>query len=197
MVLFEDGILGFECSRDSPTPGALASYINLKNPSQDEKYSFRPIYQQSVAADLLGPLHSVHMLTIGLPVSRAAALARADQSLGQAFRAFQSLGETFQAEVTLKPAQRKGEVPNLLPTAEHLAELVGREDLSQLYVVGYTDAHQRKELDLLGDRMASEKKMILQDAAHRAIEPNSAYDAIREAFGECREDLLQSVGYVQ
>ncbi|MFZ0892656.1 MAG: hypothetical protein WAN77_09680 [Thermoplasmata archaeon] len=192
MVLFNDGFLGYECSRPAPTPATLAAYINSK--IEKNGYSFEPVYRPEVAADLKD-MQEIHIVKIQLPVSRAAVFRERDRAISRGIRAFREWGDEFQVEVTVSPAQRRGKVKNLLARVRKFASTAKEDGATKLVVVGYDEDDHRRVLDLLSSRMLEKRQMVLQDAAHRAVSPDSAYAAIEGAFSDLEDPLYDSAGY--
>lgn len=196
-ICFPDQIIGSEFNFYGPRLPRLARYLMTKTGPDCPPLSFEPLLRQDVA-EQLEQLHDLLLVRLRIRASYAARIAQADRDLGAAFEAAHRAGDAEELELVLKSRVRSRR-----PLAERLLsvvrELAGQADLrtevSAFNVKGLNERTGQVELvDVLSDQLIARGQIILMDRRTRALDPESAYAAIEQAYAELRPQLLAAAG---
>lgn len=193
MVLFDNGILGYEYWRPGPGPWVLASYVNERG--CEGKISFEFLYKPDTLTDLR-KLKEFRTLQIKIPVARAAALKVRDETLGSAMKVLQEIGKDVVVEIRIAPESKRGPLEGLGKIIKRLAKAPKEDGMQKLEVSGYDEeTGERVVVDLLSARLVQRREMVLLGRANKAVEPGSAYRAIEHSYEQQKEAILDAAGY--
>lgn len=199
MVLFEKGILGYEYWKPAPRPWVLAEWFNTRlfaaAKEKPPTVSFAHLPKTDVLTDILAgrPIRDIHLR---IPVTLSAALSKANIPLGQSVELLQKLGEEFTVGLELRPAARRRQPLEML---KKIVPPVAREAramaLEKLDVTIYDEDEEAVTLNLLHPKLMQDRKMVLLGKGSKAVEAESAYEAIEKSYKQLREAILDAAGY--
>ena len=197
-VFFSDGIVGAEYNHFGPRISRLGSYLHEKSNKVVERAIFRPLLRGD-AAGQLDRLTDMRLLDYSVLPPYVEYVEQADRSLGSAFAASRHVLENPKTvQVTLTPAReaQRGALGRLRGA---LKELISNEELrngtKRMQVRGKcADTNRVETIDLLKDQLISTKSIVRMNARGRALNPDSAFQAIREAYYEQHDQLVEAAG---
>jgi hypothetical protein len=192
MVMFPKGILGYEYWRPGPGPWVLAEYLNDRG--FPGTLSFQFLYKLDTLAELerLKEFRSLHLK---IPASLSDVLAAADESIGTSLKVLGKLGDDVEVELKISPVSQRGPLKGLARIVNRLRGITKESGAKKLEVVGYDEeTHERVTIDLLSSRLMQKREMVLLGAANKAVEPESAYQAIERSFNQQRGQIYDSAG---
>ena len=199
IVSFPDNIFGADYNFYGPRMTQLSQYLSKKVDKWCPGVIFEPLLRQDVA-DQLDRLQEIKLFNLKIRASYAAVVAEADRDLGAAFETFARVGGAQELEIVLRPEKysRKPLAHNLLNIARRLARMTGlRTEASRFQIRGVRKDNGSVELvDVLRDQLITKKSILRQSRRGRALEKNSAYEAIEEAFYDLQDDLKAASGIV-
>ena len=193
-----DNIVGAEYNHFGPRMSRLGFYLYEKSNEAVPYAIFRPIIRGD-AAEQLSRLAEIRVLDISIQPAFASVMRQADQSLGDAFEAnARVVDEPETVQVVVKP-QRHARQSTLDRLLNPLRALLNQNDTRQAFdrfqVRGKCDDTGRVEtIDLLKDQLISTRQIVRLNERGRALDPNSAFEAIRDAYRELGEGLQQATG---
>ena len=197
VVFFPDHIIGSEFNFYGPRLPRLAPYLAAKAGDGCAALAFEPLLRQDIA-EQLDHLRDVRLVRLRIRPSYAARVAQADRDLGSAFEAAQRAGEADELEIVLKslPRSRHPLATRLLDAIKRLAGFTDlRSEVSRFDVKGLHERTGRvEELDILSDQLIARGQIIRQDKRTRALNPDSAYEAIERAYHELHDQLVAAAG---
>ena len=193
IVFFANNIVGVEHNHHGPRVSRLGYYLRVKSGNQVPLAKFHPLIRSNVVEELEF-LKELRLVDLRIQPSYAEIVRRADSSLGAAFQAATDVvREPEQIELVLRmgPESRKWGLERLLGP---IRSLVIREDLrdnvSKFQVKGRHSVTDKVEtIDLLRDKLVLSRKMLRLGDRSRALDPSSAFDAIRSAYDELKDKL--------
>ena len=194
VVFFPDGIVGAEYNHFGPRISRLGSYLHEKSNKIVDRATFRPLLRGD-AAGQLDRLTDMRLLDFSVLPPYVEYVEQADRSLGSAFAANRLvLEDPKTVQVTLTP-EREAQTGALLRLKNALKELVGNDELRmgtrRMQVRGKcADTDRVETIDLLKDQLISTKSIVRMNPRGRALNPDSAFLAIREAYNEQHDDLV-------
>lgn len=192
VVFFPNLIAGSDFNFYGPRISRLARYLYVKTNGNCPPVTFQPLLRQDVAQQL-ARLQDVRMLSLKVSASYVAALSEADTDIVRYIGELARAGDAQEVEVTLSP-KRYSRDPlsnRLLDFARKLAYRADlRSEASRFVLRGWDPETGRVELvDLLSDELIVKRHILRQDSRTRALDRESAYGAIEEAYGGLREQL--------
>lgn len=197
VTFFPNQIVGAEFNFYGPRLSRLERYFAVRADGVCPPVIFEPLLRQDVT-DQLDRLGDVRLFHLKIHASYAGIVAEADQDLGAAFEAAARAGQAEELEIILRPrAHSRGTLANrLLRTVKQLAQRQDlREEASHFTVKGFNEVADRVEaVDILKDQLISRKRIVLEDERTRALDTESAYAAIEDAYTELRTELLRAAG---
>lgn len=195
VVWFPNHIVGADYNHYGPRLSRLSHYIEAKFAlTPDQHVYFHPLLKQ----DALNDLSHLRNLTLFRMKIRAPYAAILEQGNNQLSSMFESAGDAIgdagaEIEIIIRPSadEQRNVLQRLI---DPVRELVQRRDfhsgVRQLQIAGKHDETNRIDVvDLLNDRLISRKSILREEGRSRAISAASAYDAIRGAHAELREEL--------
>ena len=193
VVFFPDNIVGAEYNHFGPRVSRLGSFLHDKSNEAVPKATFRPILRGD-AARQLDRLSDLRVLDISIHPAFANVVRQADQSLGDAIEAnARVVDEPESVQVVVKPQRqaRRSTLGRLLgPLRYFLNQNDAPPAFDKLQVRGRCDDTDRVEtIDLLKDQLISTKAIVRMNPRSRALDPESAFQAIREAYRDLHDEL--------
>ena len=203
VVFFPDkvagaNIVGAEYNHFGPRISRLSSYLYEKSNEAVPYPTFRPLIRDD-AAEQLDRLTEIRVLDISVHPSFADVMRQADQSLGDAFEAnARVVDEPESVQVVVKP-QRQARQSTLERLVGPLRSLLNQNDarpaFDRLQIRGRCDDTGRVEtIDLLKDQLISTKQIVRLNERGRALDPDSAFQAIRDSYQELGDSLQLATG---
>ena len=198
VTFFPNNIVGAEYNHFGPRVSRLGGYLHYKSQKAVSRATFRPLLRGD-ATEQLDRLIDLRLLDISVLPSLVEITRRSDESLADALEANARAVETPKVlQAVLKPleaAQRSF----LSRKREPLKEMVGNETLregsAKFQVRGKcADSGRVETIDLLKDQLISTKGIVRMNERSRALNPNSAFEAIQESYGQLREELEEAAG---
>lgn len=198
VVFFPTNIVGAEYNHFAPRLSRLGTYLHEKSSQAIIRPVFRALLRRD-AAEQLDRLTEISMLDISIHPSFSAKLKQAERSLGDAFEANASVldnPETVQLVIKPQRMARQSARDRLVTSFKELFnqndELQGVE---RFQIRGKCEDTGRIEtIDLLKDQLISIKQIVRMNQRSRALEPSSAFQAIREAYDQLRPELESAAG---
>ena len=192
VTFFPGGIVGSDFNFYGPRVSGLGRYLAAAVPNAD-RFELHPLIRGEAAAALQG-LRNATYLQIRVHPNYVHAVSEANGSLGAAFRAQGDLGDAKSYELVWRRRGRRGG-DGLLDSLLRLARRSDlREGALKFVVKGVLEETDRiATVDLLRDQLISTKRILRQGVRSRALQPESAYEAIREAYTELRDQLRDAM----
>jgi hypothetical protein len=189
VVFFPDGIVGMEVNGYGPGIGALSRFFEAKCPALNPAVFYLLVDPE--AERKLDSMRELRSVSFKLLRSDRALADQADESVRGMFQAAME-------ELTPKSFHFV-----LIADDEHLfserfvngiKRLAGsrdvRERAEQFKVKGIDDESGRSiEVDLLSDQVMTTKKVVRQRRQGRAVDPDSMFEQINEAYDELLEQI--------
>ena len=199
VVFFPDNIVGADFNFYGPRLQRLGYYLRLKSRNAVALATFDPLLRHDVAEEL-DHLTELRLLDLKVKASYVDAIRKADASLGDTFEACERVldGNAEGIEVVLRPSKafRQGALERLIAPLKklvHAPEL--RENVERFQVRGKHDETDKVEvIDLLRDQLISRKHVLRLGERSRAVDANSAFQAISAAHDELKDDLRRAAG---
>ena len=196
LVFFPDNIVGCEYNHYGPRVSRLGSYLQTKSNETVPKAYFHPLLRGN-AAKQLDRLSEISLMDISIRPAFINFVRQVDKSLADAFDASaQVLSDPEKVQLVIKPQResRYAALQKLLtPIKEMIGEAEFRQAADRFKLRGRCEDTDRVEtIDLLKDQLISTKKIVRLNERSRALDPDSAFDAVREAYQELRDDLIHA-----
>lgn len=196
MVFLEDNIVGCDFNFYGPRITKLPYYLADKAVGiAPPELNFTPLLRQDVY-EQLKEFKYLKLFNLKIRSSFADTIKDIDRSLSDAFKAAQTVGEADEIELILRATGRSTGwlSEKLLDIAAKLMKLKDIHFESKKFVVsGYNQEKQKAvELDLLSDKLIIKKSILKADKRSRALNKNSAYNAIISAYNELKKEILSS-----
>ena len=194
IVFFPDNIVGSEYNHYGPRVSRLGNYLHTKSNGAVPMPAFRPLLRGD-AAKQLDRLTEIRLFDISIRPSFADFVRQADKSLADAFDAnAQMLSDQETVQLVIKP-QRGSRHAALQKFLNPFKELIGAVEFHQavdrFQLRGKCeDTNCVETIDLLKDQLISTIKIVRLNERSRALDPDSAFEAVREAYQEFKDDLL-------
>ena len=195
IMIFENNIMGFESNFYGPRPGVLTFYLPAKASSLVETVEVRALIRKDIL-NALSRIGEIKLFEMSVQRDMHQHLARLDGSLAKAFEEMKEFTDADTLEISLKtkPYAREGISISFFNNVQRLVDWLHqpgvKEGINQLKITGIDRETRGKiEFDLLQQYLISKKQMMLQDEVHRAVNSDSAYNAIIEAYRESRDEI--------
>jgi hypothetical protein len=187
IVFFPDRIIGADFNFHGPRISRLPTYLHDKAPGLLPAFSVLPLLRADVVARLRG-LRDITMLRLKI---KTAAVGRVPtKSLRTAFSRVSDLAASQNIEVILR-ASREGSLGRRFRNA--IRSLAGNADFSgsaqTFKVKGRKGDGDSDAVDVLKDHLVSTQRILVASQDTRALDPNSAYAAIEDAYAQMKADL--------
>jgi len=196
IVFLEENIVGCDFNFYGPRITKLPYYLADKAVGiAPPELNFTPLLRQDVY-EQLKEFKYLRLFNLKIRSSFADTIKDIDRSLSDAFKAAQSVGEADEIELILRATGRSTGwlSERLLEIAGKLVKLKDIQyDTKKFVVSGYSKEKQKAvELDLLSDKLIIKKSILKADKRSRALNKNSAYNAIISAYNELKKEILNS-----
>lgn len=198
VVFFPNNIVGCEYNHYGPRVSSLGNYMHVKSRKVVERATFTPLVRED-PIEQLNRLGEIRLFEMRVHPSYTKSIRNVDDSLADAFDANAKVFEEPQAiQVVLRPGDQ-GRVPALGKLLTPLRNLLRRDGLSpsveRLQIRGKcTDTGRVETIDLLKDQLVSTKRIVRLNDRGRALNPESAFDGVIEAYRELQNDIEEAVG---
>lgn len=194
-VFFPNNIVGWEFNFHGPRIGRLRDYLTAKVPGC-MSHNFGLLVHGSVL-DQVDDLQDVRMIDLQLSASWVDRIGKANASLGEGFEQLFKAGKAAEVEVVLKAA-RGGALAGGLKILQRLIRMPGfREEASKAKARGKSQAAGKVELiDLLNDALIVHAEIRRQTDRLRAVESESAVEAIIAAHADKKDELATAVAAI-
>jgi|SRR5665213_219340 len=202
IVFFPNNIAGADFNSYGPRMSRLGSYLRVKSGGVAPFLNFQPLLRQDIAQQL-NNLDDIRLFDLRIAAAHIDIVQMADQSLGAAFEANARLldGNTEDIQIVLRPGrdQRRRALRRLIdPIRNLLNNPVFRDGSERFQIKGRrSDTGKTDMIDLLHDQLIVTKEILRVGERSRAVQPESAYAAIENAFAELRQQLQDAAGMVQ
>ncbi len=189
---FRHNIVGCDFNFYGPRLSRLAQYFSERADGIGPTVEFEPLLRQDVI-EQLNRLEDVRLFAFKVRSSFIDRIAQAERSLGDALQAAATLSGAHEVELVLRarPRTDRSLLQRVLEGARRVARIPElRVEASRFLVRGLDPESEEVELiDVLRDHFISSKRIVLQGERSRALDTNSAFEAIAEAHRELRPQL--------
>ena len=196
VMFFDNDIVGADYNFYGPTIKNLDEYISKKADGIAPKTL---LFEQLLRKDAVNQIKNVkeiRLFQLKIRASYADTVSKANKSLGEAFKAAANAGRADEIEIILRPKSRskKGLSDKLVNSTK---KLLGFDSLqyeaAKFVIEGYDDHGEKiRKLDLLNDKFIAKKQIVRQDERSRALNPEAAFEAIKEAYIELKDQLIKA-----
>jgi hypothetical protein len=195
VVFFPNNIVGSDFNLFGPRIGRLAEYLTVKAmPLCNKDLIFSPLLKQNVLAEM-DKYGKIRLFQLRVRRSYIESLERADQSIHDAFEACALVGNAEEIEVVLKTKDHsRGFLNNsLFSSIKRILRLPRlHEEASKFCMKGLNKTTNRIDtVDLLNDKLIAKRQIMHLDNS-RALDPDSAYQAIQSAYSELQNELIRA-----
>ena len=201
VVFFPDNIVGAEYNHFGPRVSRLGSYLHEISSEAVARAAFRPILSGD-APKQLDQLSDLRVLDFSILPSYLDVVRQSHVSLSDALAANGRVLENPKVlQVILKP-QREASTRFLANMVGGLKGLVSNGNLQEgadrLQVYGMChDSNRVETIDLLKDQLISTKAIVRMNPRSRALDSRAAFQAIREAYFDLRDELKAAASLSQ
>ena len=201
IVFFPNSIVGAEYNHFGPRVSRLGSYLHEKSKGAVPDVRLRPLLRVDIAAQL-DRLTEVRWLEMSINRSYIDEIRRADDSLADAFdAASRAIGNTEIVVMTLK-IEKQSRVSIRDSIVHRLKNLINQDSAhngnifqnsDRIQVRGKVrDTDRVETIDLLKDAIVSTKGIVRLSERGRALNTESAFQSIHQAYSELEEDILNA-----
>jgi hypothetical protein len=202
VVFFADNIVGADFNFYGPRLSRLGYYLSTKTGMDGQLLQFMPLLRQDVAAQL-NRLDEISLFDLRIKSSYAQSVSQRDESLDAAIKAnLLVLGDdTEDVQLILRAARgrRRGAFRRLGKAIKDLISSENfRENTERFQVRGrMNDTGKIDTIDLLKDQLIATKQILRLGERSRAVQAESAFQAIETAHAELKDSLLIAAGLRQ
>ncbi|MGE3795653.1 MAG: hypothetical protein AB7I38_17255 [Dehalococcoidia bacterium] len=190
---FANNIVGCDFNFYGPRMSRLATYLRAKDPDRCEEIAFHRLLRHDMV-ERLDQLDGLRLFRLRVMRSAIDVLEQADDSLAEAFRAQAALGESDELEVLVK-VESYARGRRIDPKFKRMARRLLRRPEVLPYVRAFhvsgrdPEKGETVDVDLLNDALISKQQVVRLGDRGRAVDPDSAFEAIRHAYTQLRTDL--------
>lgn len=193
VIFFPNNIVGAEYNHYGPRVSRLGVFLHEKSDKAVARAEFNPILRGD-ASQQLDRLTDLRVLELSILPAYTDIVRQSNQSLYEAVDANRravSNPKTIPVILKPQPEASQGFLRNMIDGLRNLVSSQSTlEGADRLIVHGRCrDTNRVETIDLLKDQLISVKKIMRMNPRSRALEPNAAFQAIREAYGELRPQL--------
>ena len=185
-------IVGTEYNHFGPRISRLGSYLYEKSEGTVERPVLKPLLRRDFA-EQLNRLGEIRLFEMSISPSFAGVVRDADRSLGEAFDAnARVVGSPETISLIARPENRhrRSFLERLSGPLRFILNHEQRQQIDKLQIKGKcADTGLVETIDFLKDQFISTKRIFRLNRRSRALDPNSAFQAIREAYNDFREEL--------
>lgn len=197
VTFFPNNIAGAVYNHFGPRAPRLGSYLYQKSAEAVPFASFKQLLRADPAAQL-DRLGDLRVLEMTITPAYVDVVRQADDSLSDAFEANARLLEAPRGLSLVLKSERgaaRGFLGRMGGVLRGLLNGNIREGALRLQARGYcNDTEIVDTLDLLSDKFISTKAIVRMNTRSRALDPGAAFQAIREAYGDLRDELELAAG---
>lgn len=192
VVFFPENIVGVDFNFHGPRLSRLGYYFNIKGGKQNFNVTFDPLLRNDIVSQL-DRLGDIRLFDLKVRSSYADQVRKADEDLGAAFESALRVGDTDELEFIIRPAKMgrtsmKERLVNIAKSLSGVGEF--RSESSKFLIKGRCEDTSKVELiDLLHDQLIKKKQIVRMGDRSRALDKNSAYNAISIAYEELGDEL--------
>lgn len=198
VVFFPDNIVGCEYNHYRPRVSRLGGYMRAKSGKIEESVAFRLLVRKDTL-EQLNRLNEVRLFEMSVYPSFTESVRHVDRGLGDALSASASVFEELKvAEVVLRPGNQ-GRISALRKSLSSIRGLFSQdgfsENVTRLQIRGKCgDTGRVETIDLLKDQLVSTKTVVRLNDRGRALNPESAFSAVIEAYQDNKNDIEEAAG---
>ena len=200
VIFFPSNIVGVEYNHYGPRFPRLGPYLHNKSNQAISLVSFRRLVRGDIA-DQLDRLTELRLFEFKSRPSYAEVIRQTDESLADALDANGRVIDNPDVVQVVLRASRDGRRSALEKLRALMRFLLDRNDLGdnveQFKVKGKTESGRVETLDLLSDHFVSTKKIVCISNRGRALDSDSAFQAIGEAYQELKPELERAASVWQ
>ncbi len=198
VVAFPDNVVGVDYNHFGPRISQFARYLHSKSNRAIPEVTFHALLRND-AARQLDRLGEIRVLDISISPSYVEQVKRADRSLGDALAANAEVIDrprTVQLTIKSNRRSRRRALDKLLrPLKSMAAEAEFFQKTDRLQVRGRcVDTNRVETIDLLKDKLISTKRILRLTSRGRALDPDSAFQAIFESYDDLVDDIYSAPG---
>ena len=198
IVFFPGNIVGAEYNHFGPRISRLGNYLHQKSNQVVSRVSFRPLLRGD-AAEQLERLVDLRLFEFSILPSYVEITRQAAPSLHDAFAANNRLlesPETLQLVLQPRKEDRTAFLQRIKDPLNGVFSSNGfQEGSRRLQVRGKcADSGRVETIDLLKDHLVSVQRIVRMNERSRALDPDSAIQAIRDAYQQLGDDLDKAAG---
>lgn len=193
ILFLPNNIIGADFNFYGPRVSRFTQYLKARCANKlPNIFEVNPLLRRD-AITQLDNLNDARLLHLRIKPSYASIIEEADEDLGAAFKAAQNVASSDEVEITLKV--KKSNQSSVKDKIVSIGKnLISRNDLrtnaKNFSIRGINGQTGKVEtIDLLKDQLISTKRIMKHGERSRALDPNSAYSAIQEAYSELAAEL--------
>lgn len=191
IVFFPKNIVAAEFNFYGPRASRLGQYLIAKA-NAPAATTVAPLLRRDIM-EQLRRLQDVRIFDLKVHASYTETLSQLNDDLGSAFEAAARVGDAQEIHLVLQPQaySRNSLSQRLLGIVRRLAgESHLRENATRFHIKGFDEGTGKvEEVDVLRDQLIAKRRMVRLADRTRAIDPDSAYASIQEAYEELKDDL--------
>ena len=193
VMFFPNNIVGADYNHFGPRISRLGSYLYSKSGNAIPRVAFDPLLRHDAAAQL-DRLGEIRVLDITIRPAYLDYLQRASKDLWEGFVAQNQIiddPDTIQLVIKSSRESRRSSLHRLIsPLKRILSQDELREGTERLSVRGTcTDTNRVETIDLLKDKLISNKTIVRLSQQSRALDPESAFKAIIDSYDELHDPI--------
>ena len=198
VVFFPNNIVGTEYNHYGPRLSRLGGYLHDKSNRAVPKATFRALLRHNAVAQL-DRLTEIRVLDMSIRPAYVAMVRQANQSLGDAFLAnSRVLANPETVQLVIKP-QRESRRTAWESLRASFRRMLNQNEFTQnahrFQIRGTcADTDRVETIDLLKDHLISAKEIVRMGERSRALDQQSAFQAIGMAYDELEDDLHRAAG---
>ncbi len=194
VTFYPNNVVGSEFNFYGPRMSRVGRF--LQDRAGLGSLSFEALIRGDIVAQL-NQLTDIRLFQLRISPAFIEEISQLDASVGGMFRSAEALGEVGRVEVVLRPIPYS-RAPLPARVREALGALVGRRVTREAADVFRTAGHMQdgslRELDLLKDGLALEREVRRRGDGSRALDSESVYAAIDDAYELLQPDLDNAHG---
>lgn len=192
IIIFDDGHVAVESSRDAPRIKKLGDYLFLKGRNLTSSPKFLPLFERDIV-EALEELDRVRLIELDVPPDTSELIRSADNHLADAISAAALAGSA--EKVVLDLVANSSSEARLKRLARKLAEIVkgstvDRQRFNGLKVSGFADGvRPRKFVDVLEEQLVSVEIFTRKAEKSRSLNSTDAFKVLEAAYRERKPKL--------
>lgn len=200
IVFFPNNVVGFEYNHYGPRLSRLGRHLHRITDGEVKNLTFHPQLRND-ALRQLERLRDIRIFDFAIRPSYLSQIKECYEDFGIALGAQALLGEELQRLSLVLSPSKYGRVSTLYKLKEQIIGLLKMPGFhahaERLQVRGRCfDTGRVETLDLLSDRLVSTKRIMKLNKRSRALDPASAFEAIRDAHHELQPILERAVSII-